>query len=101
MCVLCLPLSVRICLQRKDIADDWNHDTCFVLTSLPVSSLENFKYRLLCGVYKIVKLEVFIAVVIHIVILWVMTTRIVVDDVYFPCNCITYIKFNTNLLHYT
>jgi len=52
-------------------------------------------------VYKIVKLEVFIAVVIHIVILWVMTTRIVVDDVYFPCNCITYIKFNTNLLHYT
>ena len=75
---------MRICLQRKDIADDWNHDTCFVLTSLPVSSLENFKYLLLCGVYKIVKLEVFIAVVIHIVIFWVMTTRIVVDDVHFP-----------------
>jgi hypothetical protein len=90
-----------ICPQRKDTADDWNHDTCFVLTSLPVASLENFKYRLLYGVYKSVKLEVFIAVVIHIVIFWVMTTHSVVDDVHFPCTCITYIKFNTNLLHNT
>jgi hypothetical protein len=50
------------------------------------------------GVYKIVRFEVFIAVVIHIVIFWVMTSHIVVNDVHFPCNCITYIKFNTSLL---
>jgi len=87
-----------ICLQRKDIADDWNFDTCFVLTSLTVSNLKNFKYRLLCGMYKIVRLEVFIAVVIHIVIFWVMISRNVVDDIHFPCNCITCMKFNTNLL---
>jgi len=82
-----------ICLQRKDIADSWNYDTCFVLSSLTVSSLENIKYRLLCGVYEIVRLEVFITVVIHIVIFWVMTSHSLVDDVHFPCNCITYIKF--------
>jgi len=88
VCVLSLPLSMLICLQRKDIADDWNHDTCVVHKSLIVSSLENFKYQLLCWVHKIVRLEVFIAVVIHIVIFWVMTTCSVVNDVHFPCNCI-------------
>ena len=101
VCVLSLLLSMLICLQRKDIADGWNYDTCFLLTSPTVSSLENFNYRLLCGVYKMVRLEVFIAVVIHIVIFWVMTSRSVVGDVHFPCNCITYMKFKPNLLQNT
>jgi hypothetical protein len=68
VCVWPLPLSVQICLQRKDIADDWNYDTYCVHTSFTVSGLENFKCQLLCGVYKIVERLVFMAVVIHIVI---------------------------------
>jgi hypothetical protein len=78
VCVFSLPPIMLICLQRKEIVDDWNYDTSCMLTWLIVWGLENFKCQLLlCGVYKVVKTRGF-----HcssdIVIFWAMTPRNVV-----------------------